>query len=199
MTAPLPSLQKLIRQLQKLPYLASKNVYKVAVHLLETDDAQADLFIDALMSARRVIKQCKHCFNFVEQDELCFLCTSNQRNKSIICIVESWHDLCALERSGEYRGLYHILGGVLCPLEGIGPEKLRIQELGIRLTPEVKEIIIALNPTPEGEATASYLMTHVLGQGLTISKLARGMPVGSSLEYMDRVTICKALAERRPC
>ena len=199
MFTPLQALQKMVRQLQKLPYLASKNVYKVAIHLLALSDQEAELFMNALTEMRKKVRSCTVCFNFVEQESLCDLCTSSKRTKEIICVVESWLDLSALEKAGDYNGLYHVLGGVLSPLEGIGPESLRIKELSSRLTNGVKEVIIALNPTPEGEATASYLMTHAIAQGIVVSKLARGMPIGSSLEYMDRVTICKALAERRPC
>ncbi len=198
MLSQLPTLQKLIRQLQRLPYLASKNVYKVAVHLLQSDDKSVSQLVRLIEQARQQIHYCSHCFSWVENDVICSICSSKNRDKSIICVVSSWHDLCAIESSGEYKGLYHVLGGVLSPLEGIGPESLRIQELLTRISPEIKELIFALNPTPEGEATATYILTHCPSQDFNISKLARGMPVGSMLEYMDRVTICKALTDRRP-
>lgn len=198
MLSQLPTLQKLIRQLQRLPYLASKNVYKVAVFLLQSDEKNISQLIRLIEQSRQQIKQCVDCYSWVENGDRCTICSSSKRDKSVLCIVETWHDLCVVENSGEYSGLYHVLGGVLCPLEGIGPENLRINELFARISFDTKELIFALNPTPEGEATASYIMTHSPQQALKVSKLARGMPVGSMLEYMDRVTICKALLDRRP-
>ncbi len=198
MQAQLPALQKLVRQLQRVPYLASKNVYKVVAHFLSSDMNSVEQLCQAIIEAKRSVKPCVQCYNWSEDADLCTICLSPKRDLSIICVVETWHDLLALEKSGEFKGLYHVLGGSLCPLEGIGPDRLRINELLARLTDDVLELIFATNPTPEGEATASYIASKIQNSPISISKLASGVPIGSSLEYMDRVTICKALLGRRP-
>jgi recombination protein RecR len=128
----------------------------------------------------------------------CFICSSENRDKSTICVVETWHDLLAIEKVEEFRGVYHVLGGSLCPLEGMGPDDLRIDEFLHRVDDSVKEIIFATNPTPEGEATASFIASKLETPNVKISRLASGVPIGSSLEYMDRVTIYKALLGRQP-
>lgn len=195
----LPSLQNLIRQLQKVPYLASKNMYRVAMHLLERDKKSVELFCTAILEAKEKILPCVHCFNWTEGDEACAICLSGKRLQSVLCVVETWHDLQALERAGDFNGLYHVLGGALCPLEGIGPDELHITSLLKRLEDEgIQEVIFATNPTPEGEATSSYISSKIARKDITISRLASGVPIGSSLEYMDRVTISKALSGRRP-
>ncbi|MBM3887461.1 recombination protein RecR, partial [Candidatus Dependentiae bacterium] len=129
MVGQLPSLQKLIRYLQKVPYLASKNVYRVAVHFLTSDEKQLEQFCQALLDAKRQVMPCQQCFNWAEGATLCAICMSEKRNKQLVCVVETWHDLHALENTGGYTGVYHVLGGALCPLEGIGPEQLTIQPL----------------------------------------------------------------------
>ena len=194
----LPSFQKLLHQLQRVPYLASKNIYRVAAYFLISDAKSVDQFCAAIMEAKKNIRPCKVCFNWAEGSELCAICAQPSRDRNIICVVETWHDLFAIEKSGDYRGMYHVLGGSLSPLEGVGPSNLFIQQLIARIDDSVKEIIFATNPTPEGEATASYIATKLNNTSLAISKLASGVPIGSSLEYMDRVTIHQALAGRRP-
>lgn len=204
MISQLPGLQKLIRQLQRVPYLASKNIYRVASYFLTNDEKQVEAFCQAIIEAKKTIKPCTVCFNLTEHKELCVLCASDKRDKRIICVVESWHDLWAIENAGQYQGTYHVLGGALCPLEGIGPDHITINPLLARLaTGEIDELIFATNPTPEGEATASYIHTKIsknpeIAHNLKVSQLASGVPTGSSLEYMDRVTISKALLGRRP-
>ncbi|MCB9493326.1 MAG: recombination protein RecR [Epsilonproteobacteria bacterium] len=194
----LPALSRLIRQLQKVPFLASKNIAKVAVYFLTRDDKTIDELVESIKQAREQVKLCTACFNWTEQQGLCSICSSPKRDGKVICVVETWHDLWSIENTGGYEGVYHILGGSLCPLEGIGPEHLHIQPLLKRLEGDVQEIIFATNPTPEGEATASFISSKIQHLPLTISKLASGVPTGSSLEYMDRITIAKALAGRRP-
>ena len=157
MLTQLPSLQKLVRQLQRLPYLASKNVYKVAGHLLTSDTRVVEQLCRAIMEAREAVVMCKLCCNWTEGNALCTICRSDRRDKSMVCVVETWHELLAIENVGEYKGLYHVLGGSLCPLEGVGPDNLTILPLIHRLDETVKELIFATNPTPEGEATASYI------------------------------------------
>ena len=193
-----PSLQKLIRQLQHVPYLASKNLYRVAAHFLSSDQKTIEQLCEAILEAKKKVKHCKVCFNWTEQDETCFVCKSTRRNRDSICVVETWHDLIAIERSGDYQGVYHVLGGVLCPLDGIGPDDLTINAFLQRVDKNITEVIFATNPTPEGEATASFIASKLEGKPLLVSKLASGIPIGSSLEYMDRVTIHKALSGRRP-
>jgi len=197
MFAQLPVLQKLIRQLQRVPYLASKNVYKVAAYFLTSDDKVIEQLCQTILEAKKTIQCCMVCHNWTEQAEVCSICLSDRRDKNIVCVVETWLDLLAIEKAGGYNGVYHVLGGSLCPLDGIGPDNLNIETFLKRLNDDVKEVIFATNPTPEGEATASFISSKIK-QPLHISKLASGVPTGSSLEHMDRVTIYKALLGRRP-
>lgn len=195
----LPTLEKLIRQLQRVPYLASKNIYRVALYFLQQDIKQVEQFCAVVLEAKRKLVPCRICFNWAESDNQCFVCSQSKRDASVICVVETWHDLLAIEKSGSYQGVYHVLGGVLCPLEGIGVEDLHIAPLLTRLKDrKIKEVIFATNPTPEGEATASFIASKLKDASIVISRLASGVPIGSSLEYLDRVTIFKALTGRRP-
>ncbi len=195
----LPSLERLIRQLQRVPYLASKNVYRIAAYFMNCSDAQVDQLCKAIIDARKNTASCTICFNWHESESLCSICADERRDNSSVCVVETWHELVAIERAGGYHGVYHVLGGVLSPLEGIGPEDLEIEPLIKRVkTSSVKELIFATNPTPEGEATASFIASKLKGVPVQLTKLASGIPVGSNLEYMDRVTIYKALSGRNP-
>jgi recombination protein RecR len=203
MFADLPTFQRLIRQLQRVPFLASKNVYKVAVYFLMCDKKNIEQLCQTLIDVKTSIKFCKECFNMTEKtednDALCSICASAKRDKQVICVVETLHDLFAIENSGGFNGVYHVLGGALCPLEGVGPDNLTVDSLVKRLRAnKVNELIFATNPTPEGEATASYIFSKIKDLSLPISRLASGVPIGSNLEYMDRVTISKALTCRRP-
>ena len=196
----LPSFQKLVRQLQKVPYLASKNIYRVVVHLLTRDIKEIEQLCGAILEAKKNVKSCSICFNWTESNDLCPICLSDKRDKSIVCVVETWHDLFAIEKTGSYLGVYHVLGGALCPLEGIGPDDLFIKQLLKRIDKSIKEVVFATNPTPEGEATASFISSKLAEKNIDVlvSKLASGVPTGSSLEYMDRITIHKAMSGRRP-
>lgn len=195
----LPTLQKLIRHLQRLPYLASKNIYRVALHFLTADKKQIEQFCAAITDAKKNVKRCSVCFNWTEEKDLCSICSSNKREKNIICVVESWYDLFAIERAGGFTGVYHVLGGALSPLEGVGHSDLNIESLLKRIEKqEVQEVILATNPTPQGEATASFISSKIDKSKIKVSRLASGVPIGSSLEYMDRVTVYKALSGRRP-
>lgn len=197
----LPRLQQLLRQLQQVPYLASKNLYRVAHHFLDMDDKRFEQFVETLVAAHKFTVKCEQCFAFKERDKDCTWCAAPVRDKQIICVVETWHDLCAIEKTGAYQGVYHVLGGALCPLDGVGPEDLTIEPLLGRARQGCKEIILALNQTPEGEATAAFiarkLENALAGEPVKVTCLSRGIPVGSSLEAMDRLTIFKAMAERR--
>ena len=198
MLGKLPSLQKLINQLRHVPYLASKNVYRVALHMLTAEKESIEQLCGAIWKAKERVHACKACGNWAEGSEFCSVCSSPRRDKTVICVVEGWPDLYAIERAGEFNGVYHVLGGSLCPLEGIGPDQLRIKELVARVEAgDIFEIIFATNPTPEGEATVSYLLSKLPKEGLVYSRLASGVPTGAALAYMDRTTIHKALSGRR--
>ncbi len=193
-----PIFKHLLKHLQQVPYLASKNLYRVAAYFLTLDQIKVQEFCKALLDAKANITQCSLCCTWKEKDLPCMFCDSVKRDKSVICVVETWHELITIEKAGGYTGLYHVLGGAICPLEGVGPEDLTIEKLVNRIDDSVKEIILATNQTPEGEATAAFIAQQLKGKTIAITCLARGIPVGSSLEYMDRVTIYKALSERRP-
>lgn len=193
----LPTLTKLIRGLQQVPYLASKNVYRVASHFLHMEMDQIEQFCALLLSAKAQLQECPECFCWKEND--CIFCASSRRNQQLICVVETWQDILVIEKTGGYDGVYHVLGGVIYPLEGVGPEDLTIDALVDRVTMRnAQEIILATNQTPEGEATAAFIARRVKNSSVKVSCLARGLPVGSSLGAMDRLTIFKALSERRP-
>lgn len=195
----LPTLERLIRQLQRIPYVASKNIYRVALYFLETDDVHIERLCAVILEAKKNIKRCTICCNFSEGALVCCFCENSSRDKSQVCVVETWHDLVAIEKAGGYTGVYHVLGGALSPLEGIGVDDLSVSQLIERIKQGViKEVIFATNPTPEGEATASYIASKIQQLPLVISKLASGVPIGSNLGSMDRVTVYKALLGRRP-
>lgn len=195
----LPSLLKLLTALQHVPFLASKNIYRVGAYFLHMDQSKIEQFCAVLIEARNNITMCQNCFFWVERDKSCSLCHAKKRDASVVCVVETWQELLTIEKTGGYAGMYHVLGGVICPLDGVGPEDLTIEQLVVRVDRGgIAEIILATNQTPEGEATAAYIAKKLHGKSLKISCLARGIPVGSSLEYMDRLTVFKALTERRP-
>lgn len=194
----LPSLNRLVRQLQRLPYLASKNVYRVAQHFLDLSPVEREDFCRILLESCNSIVPCAECCAWSEASQGCLFCNSDTRDRSTICVVESWYDLYAVEQTGVYKGLYHVLGGVLSPLDGVGPEDLSIEKLRFRLQSGlVKELVLAINQTTEGEATSSFVARQFKQSDLLITCLARGLPVGASLEYTDRLTLNKALIERR--
>lgn len=195
-----PTLVQLIKLLQQIPYLASKNVYRVAHYFLVQDTEKIDQLCQALKDIKEHIIQCTTCGVWKERLRSCWICQVPERNQAIVCVVETWHELLAVEKTGGFQGSYHVLGGAISPLDGIGPEQLMIGSLLERIqSGTIQEIILALNQTPEGEATATYLAQKVrkTDPSVKISCLARGVPVGASLEYTDRLTIFKALSERR--
>jgi len=195
----IPSLVQLLKAVQQVPCLASKNIYRVAAHFLQMDEKKMEQFCLALQNAQQHVKQCPTCFAWQEVDRGCPFCSSKKRNQSTVCVVETWHELFSIEKTGGYQGVYHVLGGVICPLDGVGPEDLTIAQLIRRVeNNEIKELILAMNQTPEGEATTAFLAHSLKNKDVALSCLARGIPVGSSLEYMDRLTLYKALSERRP-
>lgn len=194
----LPTLTQLLKHLQQVPYLASKNIYRVASHFLQMDAKKAEQFCNTILEAKRNLLLCDICFAWRERSKECLFCVSSKRDQKMVCVVETWQELLAIEKTSGYNGVYHVLGGVISPLDGIGPENLSIPQLIARVEAGAQEIIFAMNQTPEGEATAAYIATKLKGKPVKISCLARGLPVGSSLEAMDRLTVYKALSERRP-
>ncbi len=192
-----------IKQLQKIPYLACKNLYVVAQYFLDLEKQEADNLCSAIKNLKENTQKCDICFIWKERNKDCSICSSKRRDQETVCIVETWRDLIAIEKTGSFSGQYHILGGSICPLEGISPQDLTINPLINRIkNGSFKEIIFALNQTPEGEATATYIVSKIKQlipekDNITISCIARGLPVGATLEYMDRLTVSKAVVERR--
>ncbi len=195
----IPSLQRLCRALQHVPYLASKNLYKVVSYFLTVQDQKVEALCQALRDARNNIIQCHVCCVWQERGTACIFCNDAKRDHSLICVVETWQELIAIEKTEGYKGMYHVLGGAISPLDGIGSEDLSIGVLVARVVADerVQEVIFATNQTPEGEATAAFIAKKIIKENLKISCLARGIPVGSCLEMMDKLTVYKALSERR--
>lgn len=193
-----PSILALLNQLQRVPYLASKNLYLVTEYFLELDFQAVQKFCDVLKDLKNNIEKCQLCWTFKEKNNNCIFCSSLKRDKRVICVIESWRDLIKIEKSEGYRGLYHVLGGLICPLDGISAEDLTIKQLIDRVIQGCDELIFALRQTPEGEATVAYIASKLKNYDVKISCIATGLPVGSSLESMDRLTVSKALIERRP-
>lgn len=189
-------LQKLVEQFERLPGIGSKTAQRLAYFVLNMPESSAREFSDAIMDAHQKIRRCEICCNFSDQEQ-CPVCRSHTRDKSTICVVESPRDAVAIEGTGEYKGTYHVLHGVISPLNGIGPDQLCIKQLLSRLNNgEVSEVIMATNPTVEGEATAMYISRLLKPLGVRITRLAYGIPVGGDLEYADDVTLARALEGR---
>ena len=189
--------ERLITELSKLPSIGPKSAQRIAFHVIRgrPDDARA--LADALRQVKERIRPCRRCFNLTEGEE-CEICTDPRRDASVICAVEDPYDIGPIERTGEYRGLYHVLGGALSPLDGIEPEDLRIAELVERVEKEgTKEIVIATNPNTTGEATALFIAQEFKDTPIRVTALASGLPVGGDLEYADEVTLGRAFAGRR--
>jgi recombination protein RecR len=192
-----PPLRRLVDELSRLPGVGEKSATRLAFFLLRADDAYPQALADAIAGLKREIRLCSHCLGFTEQ-EPCALCSDPRRSGEILCVVEDPADLLAIERAGDFRGRYHVLHGTLAPLDGIGPEQLKIAELLARLRDgTVNEIILATNPTVEGEATALYLAKLVKPSGVRVTRIAHGLPMGGDVEYADSVTLSRALEGRR--
>ena len=191
------AIDDLATELAKLPGIGRKTALRLTYHLLKQPTEQSRKLADALVSLSERIHPCERCYNLTE-NELCGICSDPRRDPSIICVVEEASDISAIERAGEFRGHYHVLGGRLSPLDGIGPENLHIEDLVRRAASEqIKEVILATNPSLEGEATALYVQRQLASRPIAVSRIARGLPVGGDLEYADGVTIAQALAARR--
>lgn len=187
---------RLIDQFKRLPGIGQKTAQRLAFHLLRADPEEALALADALRDAKLKIRECSICNNITDTDP-CLYCTSATRNRGVICVVEEPHNIIAIERTRQYTGLYHVLGGTLSPLEGIGPDQLKLKGLIERLRGgTVSEIIIATNPTAEGEATAVYVSKLIKPLGVRVTRIGVGIPVGSDLEYADEITMLKAIEGR---
>lgn len=190
-------IQQLIDDLGQLPGIGPKSAQRIAFHILENPNFDVESLASSLLEVRRRVKYCDICGN-VSEEERCRICLDPRRSEEVLCLVEKPKDILAIERTREYRGKYHVLGGVLSPIDGIGPEQLRIRQLMERLAnPALREIIIATNPTMEGEATASYLIRSLSSFDVRVSKLASGLPVGTDLEFADEITLGRAFEGRR--
>lgn len=197
----LPSLQKLMNQLTKLPGIGTKSAERILFALLQYDQDQAKTLSNAILEAYNNTQFCKYCFNLSEEDT-CYICKDKNRDRSLICVVETYRDIFVFEKTNEYNGLYHVLNGHISPLEGIGPEDLKIKELMERITKGLekgvlKEIILATNPNTEGEATTMYISKQLKSfSQLKISKLATGLPLGGDLEFTDALTLSRSIIAR---
>ncbi len=188
---------KLIDEFSKLPGIGRKTAQRLAFHVLSIREDQAQGLANAIVEAKRKTKFCSVCFNITDVDP-CIYCANEKRDQSTICVVESSKDVVAIERTREYKGLYHVLHGAISPMDGIGPDDIKLKELIQRLSnTEIQEIIVATNPTIEGEATAMYIARIVSPLGITVSRIAHGIPIGGDLEYADEVTLSKSLEGRR--
>ncbi len=191
-------IQDLIDELSRLPGVGPKGAQRIAFHLLNADSADVARLAHSLMEVKDKVHFCSICFN-VAQDELCRICSDARRELTSLCVVEEPKDVIAVERTREFRGRYHVLGGAINPMEGIGPDDLRIKELMTRLRDaQITEVILAMDPNVEGEATATYLARLLKPMGIAITRLASGLPVGGDLEYADEITLGRAFEGRRP-
>ena len=190
-------IQELIDELGKLPGIGPKSAQRIAFHIVQSERVDVNRLVDVLRIVKERVRFCAKCFNVAEEEE-CKICRDPRRDNSTICVVEESKDVVAIERTREFRGKYHVLGGAISPIDGIGPEQLRIRELLARLSDSaITEVIIATDPNLEGEATATYLARTIKPLGIKISRLASGLPVGGDLEYADEVTLGRAFEGRR--
>jgi recombination protein RecR len=188
-------MQRAVEELSKLPGIGKKSAQRLVFFLLKLPREEIVALAKSLVDVKDKASYCSICFNITEKNP-CSICMNDHRDRSIICVVEEANDVMAFEKTGEYKGLYHVLGGALSPLDGIGPDDLKIKELLARIKDEVKEIILANNPNVEGEATALYLSKLIMLHGVKLTRIARGIPVGTDIEYADEITLTRALEGR---
>ena len=192
-----PSIEKLIEAFEKLPSIGNKTAARLAFHMLDATEEETNEFVKAILEAKSNLKYCSQCYNISDTDP-CPICGNQNRDHSVVCVVEDVRDVVAMERTHEFKGVYHVLHGSISPMNGVGPDNIKIKELLSRLmNGEVKEIILATNPRVEGEATAMYISKLVKPLGIKATRIAHGIPVGGDLEYTDEVTLSKALEGRR--
>ena len=192
-----PSIEKLIESFEKLPSIGHKTAARLAFYILDATEEETNEFISSIVNAKKNLKYCSKCYNISDTDP-CIICSNPKRDPSIICVVEDVRDIIAMERTHEYKGVYHVLHGSISPMNGVGPDDIKIKELLSRLMDgSVKEVVLATNPRVEGEATAMYLSKLIKPLGIKVTRIAHGIPVGGDLEYTDEVTLAKALEGRR--
>lgn len=192
-----PSIEKLVESFEKLPSIGHKTAVRLAFHMLDATQEETNEFVKSILDAKQNLKYCSKCYNISDTDP-CIICANPKRDESIICVVEDVKDIIAMEKTHEFKGVYHVLHGSISPMNGIGPDDIKLKELLSRLNPEiVKELILATNPRVEGEATAMYISKLVKPLGIKVTRIAHGIPVGGDLEYTDEVTLTKALEGRR--
>ena len=193
-----PSIEKLIESFEKLPSIGHKTATRLAFHILECSEEETNEFINSITNAKNNLKFCSKCFNISDTDP-CQICGNPKRDESLICVVEDVKDIIAMEKTHEFKGVYHVLHGSISPMNGVGPDDIKIKELLNRVTDKegIKEIIIATNPRVEGEATAIYISKLIKPLGIKVTRIAHGIPVGGDLEYTDEITLMKALEGRR--
>ena len=192
-----PSIEKLIQSFEKLPSIGNKTAARLAFYILNASEEETNEFVSSIINAKKNLKYCSKCYNISDTDP-CTICGNPKRDQSQICVVEDVRDIIAMERTHEFRGVYHVLHGSISPMNGIGPDDIKIKELLARLMDgQVKEVILATNPRVEGEATAMYLSKLIKPLGIKVTRIAHGIPVGGDLEYTDEITLTKALEGRR--
>jgi len=192
-----PSIEKLIESFERLPSIGHKTAARLAFYILNSTDEETNSFVSSIINAKKNLKYCSKCYNISDTDP-CLICSDSKRDVSSICVVEDVRDIVAMERTHEFKGLYHVLHGSISPMNGIGPDDIKIKELLERLKDEkIKEVILATNPRVEGEATAMYLSKLIKPLGIKVTRIARGIPVGGDLEYTDEITLTQALEGRR--
>ena len=192
-----PSIEKLIQSFEKLPSIGNKTAARLAFYILNASEEETNDFVSSIINAKKNLKYCSKCYNISDTDP-CQMCAHPKRDPSDICVVEDVRDIIAMEKTHEFRGVYHVLHGSISPMNGIGPDDIKIKELLARLMDgQVKEVILATNPRVEGEATAMYLSKLIKPLGIKVTRIAHGIPVGGDLEYTDEITLTKALEGRR--
>ena len=192
-----PSIEKLIESFEKLPSIGNKTAARLAFYILNASEEETNEFVSSIINAKKNLKYCSKCYNISDTDP-CTICGNPKRDQSQICVVEDVRDIIAMEKTHEFKGVYHVLHGSISPMNGIGPDDIKIKELLARLMDgQVKEVILATNPRVEGEATAMYLSKLIKPLGVSVTRIAHGIPVGGDLEYTDEITLTKALEGRR--
>lgn len=192
-----PSIEKLIESFERLPSIGHKTAIRLAFYMLGASEKETNEFVSSILEAKKNLKYCSKCYNISDTDP-CFICNNAKRDTSTICVVEDVKDIIAMERTHEFNGVYHVLHGSISPMNGIGPDDIKIKELLTRLQgQEIVEVILATNPRVEGEATAMYLSKLIKPLGIKVTRIARGVPIGGDLEYTDEVTLSQALEGRR--
>ena len=190
-------LERLVEELRRLPGVGAKSARRLAYHLIEAEQDDVQRLVETILATKEATHRCSQCFNLSSQDP-CEFCASSKRDRSMICVVETSRDVIAIERSGDYKGLYHVLEGALSPIDGVGVEDIRLKELMLRLQDDtVQEVIIATDPDVEGEATALYIARLLQPTGIKVTRIARGIPVGGDIEYADEVTLSGAVLHRQ--